>query len=89
MHLCPACLLQGWRNAPPGALEAAAAADDGLGAILIFMPGAPEIDRLVRQLQGSSRLSGAVGRAGGVRVLPLHGGLPSAVQVRSRPVCGG
>jgi hypothetical protein len=44
-------------------------------------PGAPEIDRLVRQLQGSSRLASAVGRAGGVRVLPLHGGLPPAVQV--------
>lgn len=47
-----------------------------------FSPGAPEIDRLVRQLQGSSRLAGAVGRAGAVRVLPLHGGLPPAVQVK-------
>jgi len=46
------------------------------------MPGAPEIDRLVRLLQGSSRLAAAVGRSGGLRVLPLHGGLPAAVQSR-------
>jgi ATP-dependent RNA helicase DHX57 len=45
------------------------------------MPGAPEIDRLVRQLQGSAKLAGAAGHAG-LRVLPLHGGLPAAVQAR-------
>jgi hypothetical protein len=77
---------QGWRTAPPGAVEAASALSGGsgsCGAVLVFMPGAPEIDRLVRQLQGSSKLAGAVGRgSGGVRVLPLHGGLPPAVQVR-------
>jgi ATP-dependent RNA helicase DHX57 len=49
--------------------------------VLIFMPGAPEIDRLVRQLQGSAKLAGAAGHAG-LRVLPLHGGLPASVQAR-------
>jgi ATP-dependent RNA helicase DHX57 len=53
-----------------------------MGAVLIFMPGAPEIDQLVRQLQGSSKLTAAAGGAKGLRVLPLHGGLPAAVQAR-------
>eukprot|EP00883_Tetradesmus_obliquus_P006330 jgi/Sobl393_1/16814/SZX72388.1 len=79
----PAGLLKGWPGAPPGALEAAAKGAGGgaLGAVLIFMPGAPEIDRLVRQLQGSAKLAGAAGHAG-LRVLPLHGGLPASVQAR-------
>eukprot|EP00775_Hariotina_reticulata_P004412 gene4412-4665_t len=81
----PAGLLKGWRSAPAGALEAAAASAGGrgmMGAVLIFMPGAPEIDRLVRQLQGSSRLTAAAGGAKGLRVLPLHGGLPAGTQAR-------
>eukprot|EP00879_Flechtneria_rotunda_P019881 GHRR01020897.1.p1 GENE.GHRR01020897.1~~GHRR01020897.1.p1 ORF type:complete len:959 (+),score=404.55 GHRR01020897.1:326-3202(+) len=79
----PAALLKGWQSAPSGALEAAAAAcaNGQLGAILIFMPGAPEIDRLVRQLQSSNKLAAAMG-PNLLRVLPLHGALPPAVQAR-------
>eukprot|EP00878_Enallax_costatus_P012006 GHUV01012535.1.p1 GENE.GHUV01012535.1~~GHUV01012535.1.p1 ORF type:complete len:538 (+),score=178.81 GHUV01012535.1:448-2061(+) len=78
----PAGLLKGWTNAPAGALAAAAAGAGGgsMGAVLIFMPGAPEIDRLVRQLQTSSKVLAAAGK--GLRVLPLHGGLPPSVQSR-------
>lgn len=52
------------------------------------MPGAPEIDKLVRQLQTSRKLLEVGGR--GVRVLPLHGGLPPSVQskVFERPPKG-
>lgn len=49
-------------------------------AILIFMPGAPEITRLVRQLESSPLLRQAA--KGQLRVLPLHGALPSQAQVR-------
>ncbi len=48
-------------------------------AILIFMPGAPEIARLVRHLESSSRLR-QVGQER-CKVLPLHGALPSHAQV--------
>ncbi len=48
-------------------------------AILIFMPGAPEIARLVRQLESSPRLRQA--SEGRCKVLPLHGALPSHAQV--------
>ncbi len=48
-------------------------------AILIFMPGAPEITCLVRLLESSSRLRQAA--QGQVKVLPLHGALPSHAQV--------
>lgn len=48
-------------------------------AILIFMPGAPEIARLVRLLESSSRLRQA--GQGRCKVLPLHGALPSHAQV--------
>jgi HrpA-like RNA helicase len=45
------------------------------------MPGAPEIDRLVRQLQGSPKLAAAAAGAS-LRVLPLHGSLPAGAQAR-------
>ncbi len=48
-------------------------------AILIFMPGAPEIARLVRLLESSPRLRQA--SQGRCKVLPLHGALPSHAQV--------
>lgn len=49
-------------------------------AILIFLPGAPEINRLVRVLQGSTALQQACqGRK--PNVLPLHGALAPAQQV--------
>jgi ATP-dependent RNA helicase DHX57 len=49
-------------------------------AILIFAPGADEIGRVVRALENSPRLAAAA--PGGLRVLPLHGGLPPSHQTR-------
>jgi len=49
-------------------------------AILIFAPGADEISRVVRALENSSRLAAAA--PGGIRALPLHGGLPPSHQTR-------
>lgn len=76
------CLFQNWASAPPDALAAAAASSNkgSMGAVLIFMPGAPEIDRLVRQLQTSTKVLAVAGNC--LRVLPLHGGLPPSVQSR-------
>ena len=67
-------MLQDWPDAP-----ANCHASQDANAILIFMPGAPEITRLVRQLESSSRLRQAA--QGQLRVLPLHGALPSQAQV--------
>lgn len=50
-------------------------------AILIFAPGAEEISKICRGLQGSPRVGRAAG-GGGVWVLPLHGGLPPAQQAK-------
>jgi hypothetical protein len=72
---------QGWRDAPPGALAPPRGRDAEAGAILIFMPGAPEIDRLVRLLSSSPRVAAAAGGAS-LRVLPLHGSLPAGHQAR-------
>ena len=57
-------------------------------AILIFAPGADEIGRIVRALHSSPKLAAA--SPGGVRVLPLHGGLPPSQQtlVFERPPPG-
>lgn len=57
-------------------------------AILVFAPGAEEIGRIVRTLQNSPRLAAAA--PGGVRALPLHGGLPPSHQARvfDRPPAG-
>ena len=66
--------MQDWPDAP-----ANCHASQDANAILIFMPGAPEITRLVRQLDSSSRLRQAA--QGQLRVLPLHGALPSQAQV--------
>lgn len=80
---------QGWRRVPPSAL-AAAARRTGPGAVLVFMPGAPEIERLVRQLRGSAPLAAAAqGRP--LVILPLHGGLPASAQaaVFETPPAGG
>jgi HrpA-like RNA helicase len=66
--------LQDWADAP----DMASASQEGK-AILIFMPGAPEIARLVRLLESSSRLRQA--GQGRCKVLSLHGALPSHAQV--------
>lgn len=79
-HRLHAVCVQGWQGlrsyTPNGS-------SDDSNAILIFMPGAPEIDRLVRQLNNSSKLSSVIsGHAASLRVLPLHGSLPPAAQAR-------
>ena len=79
---CPDCskrltsnfVWQDW-SARPEVRKVAQNAD----AILIFMPGAPEITRLVRLLEGSPHLRQAC--QGQVTVLPLHGALSSQDQV--------
>lgn len=60
---------------------------NSLGAILIFVPGAALINRLVKGLQTSSSI---VGHGFQLRVLPLHGGLPPSQQskVFERPPAG-
>lgn len=67
-------VVQDWEDAP----ELAGVRADAQ-AILIFMPGAPEISRLLRQLEASLKLKQAC--QGRLRVLPLHGALPSHQQV--------
>lgn len=67
-------MLQDWLDAP-----ANCHASQDANAILIFMPGAPEITRLVRLLESSAQLRQAA--KGQIRVLPLHGALPSHAQV--------
>ena len=60
---------------------------NSLGAILIFVPGAALINRLVKGLQTSSSIAG---QGFQLRVLPLHGGLPPSQQskVFERPPSG-
>lgn len=60
------------RGAPAAA--AAVGSEEPLGAILIFLPGFAEIDRLVKALERHPR----IGR--GARVFPLHSSLPSNQQ---------
>ena len=60
------------------------------GAVLVFMPGAPEIGRTVRALAKSPGVRAAAG-GGEVMVLPLHGGLSPEAQAKAfqRPPPGG
>ncbi|GGO94715.1 ATP-dependent RNA helicase [Actinomyces gaoshouyii] len=48
------------------------------GDVLVFLPGAREVDDVVTRLRQSP--PGAGGSAGGADVLPLHGRLPAAAQ---------
>ena len=67
------------------ARQAQQAQQGAAAAILIFAPGAEEINRVCRALQGSPRLRStapAGATAGALWVLPLHGGLPPAQQAR-------
>ena len=61
-------------------LQAGDAKEDDASAILVFLPGAPEISRLIRVLQQSASLQRA---AAGQKLLllPLHGSLPPTEQV--------
>jgi hypothetical protein len=63
------------------ARQAQQAQRGGAAAILIFAPGAEEINRICRALQSSPRVRAAAG-GGSLWVLPLHGGLPPAQQAR-------
>ncbi|GAX74060.1 hypothetical protein CEUSTIGMA_g1510.t1 [Chlamydomonas eustigma] len=60
------------------------------GAVLVFLPGAPEISKLQRMLLASDRLAAAMGGREHLRILPLHGSLSSSDQTRvfSRPPAG-
>ena len=71
--------------APLRAAPKHAGAPNSLGAILVFLPGAAEVDKCCRALQRSRRLSGTQ-----LWVLPLHGALPPADQARvfARPPPG-
>ncbi|GIL84569.1 hypothetical protein Vretifemale_13233, partial [Volvox reticuliferus] len=62
----------------------------GGGAILVFLPGAPEISKMQRMLLQSGKVLAAAGGRGNLRVLPLHGSLSSADQSRvfARPPAG-
>ncbi len=64
-----------------------ALADDD-GDVLVFVPGAGEVDGVVRRVRsrleaGSSGSTGSAGPAGSVEVLALHGRLPSVEQDRA------
>ena len=56
----------------------------GSQAILVFLPGAGEIDRLARQLRSSTQLKRAA-EGLGFLILPLHGSLPPDHQVQTEP----
>ena len=59
--------------------EVRAAIADG-GSVLVFLPGAAEIETVQRAVIGM--LASATGRVNGQWVLPLHGALPPSEQVR-------
>ncbi len=50
------------------------------GAVLVFLPGAPEIHRAMRALRQSDALTAAAGGAHKLHVLPLHGALSARDQ---------
>ena len=77
-----------YRGAAPGAIKApvpdraaqavrdSVTADPDGGDILVFLPGAEEIRRTARQLEGFSQENGLL-------VLPLHGSLPAEEQTHA------
>ena len=58
----------------------AASKHSGSQAMLVFLPGAGEIERLARQLRTSSQLRQAAAGTSFL-ILPLHGSLPPGQQV--------
>lgn len=78
----PKAFLGDWSEATPylNKLKGSQAAHGG--AVLVFLPGAPEISRAQRALLGSERLAAAAGGRQNLRVLPLHGSLSSEDQKR-------
>ncbi|GFH25552.1 uncharacterized protein HaLaN_23535, partial [Haematococcus lacustris] len=83
-HGRKACMA-GWQEGL-AALEQVGAEVAAGGAVLVFLPGAPEISRAQRCLRSHSRLLAAAGGQERLQVLPLHGALSardqSAVFVR-------
>ena len=75
----PGAFLSDWPEAVPYLKRKQSAPG---GAVLVFLPGAPEISRLQRALLASERLAEAAGGRQCLRVLPLHGSLSSADQTR-------
>lgn len=55
------------------------------GAILVFLPGAPEINRAMRTLMSHAPLINAAGGLQQLRILPLHGSLSAKDQARVFP----
>jgi len=76
-------LLEGWDGGTGTGAPSAPDSGGGGGAVLIFLPGAPEISRCQRTLESSPQLTAACQAAGcQLRILPLHGSLPTAQQSR-------
>ena len=82
----PEALLEGWSpNDSKAGTGSGGQGARSAGAILVFLPGAPEISRLQRALGDNAAVRTACD-AGGcqLRVLPLHGALPTSQQVTAR-----
>lgn len=78
----PEALLEGW-SPDGGGVGGSSSHTPSQGALLIFLPGAPEISRLQRLLGDSPTVRAACDAAGcQLRVMPLHGSLPTSQQVR-------
>ncbi len=52
----------------------------GGGAVLVFLPGAPEIGKAARALRDHAPLAAAAGGVHKLRILPLHGALSAKEQ---------
>lgn len=76
----PECLRADWRELSKEHLALARQKGTAGGAILVFMPGAPEINRLARSIWEDESLIAAAGGEGRLRVLPLHGALSAGDQ---------
>ncbi|KAK9867126.1 hypothetical protein WJX84_000721, partial [Apatococcus fuscideae] len=70
-----------WQGHKDAATIQASSKASGSQAILVFLPGAGEIDRLARQLRSSTQLKRAA-EGLGFLILPLHGSLPPDHQGR-------
>eukprot|EP00803_Ostreobium_quekettii_P004271 evm.model.scf_905.2 EVM.evm.TU.scf_905.2 scf_905:10452-23846(+) len=73
----PAALLQGWSEFTPEEQKRVSAC----GAILVFLPGALEINNVARALRESPKIQGVCGRQG-LEVMALHATLPPGEQRR-------
>lgn len=74
--------LEDWPSLSAKDLQVAKQKGASAGAILVFMPGAPEINRLARMLQEDGGVVSAAGGQSNLRVLPLHGALSGDAQTK-------